>query len=200
VRSACGIILAGGRGERFGGPKAFAVLPDGRTFLTACRDTLVAAGCAPIVATLPAGAAPPRLDGITLLTLPAPDLDMFESLKVALAVVREIGDWQIAVVLPVDHPLAGAGTVHALRERCIRVAVPRFGGKRGHPVAIGRDIATAIAVNMHPPRATLRDILHAAIIDDVDVDDPGVVANCNTPEALAAAWQGRRERAGAEES
>ena len=192
MRSACGIILGGGRGERFGGPKAFAVLPDGRSFLAACRDTLIAAGCAPIVATMPAGEASPCLDGITLLTLPAPDLDMFDSLKVALAAVREVGDWQVAGVMPVDHPLAGAETVHALCERCIRAAVPRFGGKRGHPVAIGRDIAAAIALDLYPPRATLRDILHAAVSDDVDVDDPGVVANCNTPAVLAEAWERRR--------
>ncbi len=33
-----GLILAGGAGRRFGGPKAFARLPDGRTFLEACAD------------------------------------------------------------------------------------------------------------------------------------------------------------------
>lgn len=191
MRSACGIILGGGRGERFGGPKAFAVLPDGRTFLAACRDTLVAAGCAPIVATLPAGEASPCLDGITLLTLPAPDLDMFASLKIALTAAITDDSWQFAVVLPVDHPLVEATTVRTLREQHVRVAVPRFHGKRGHPVAIERGVAVMIAMGMHPPQATLRDMIHAAIID-VDVDDPGVVANCNTPAALAEAWERRR--------
>lgn len=190
MREACGIILGGGRGERFGGPKAFAALPDGRTFLTACRDTLLAAGCAPIVATLPAGEASPCLDGITLLTLPAPDLDMFASLKVALTTAITDDSWQFAVVLPVDHPLVEATTVRTLREQHVRVAVPRFHGKRGHPVAIERGVAVMIAMGMHPPRATLRDMIHAAIVD-VDVDDPGVVANCNTPAALAEAWECR---------
>jgi molybdenum cofactor cytidylyltransferase len=190
MREACGIILGGGRGERFGGPKAFAALPDGRTFLTACRDTLLAAGCAPIVATLPAGEASPCLDGITLLTLPAPDLDMFASLKVALTTAITDDTWQLAVVLPVDHPLVEATTVRTLREQHVRVAVPRFHGKRGHPVAIERGVAVMIAMGMHPPRATLRDMIHAAIVD-VDVDDPGVVANCNTPAALAEAWECR---------
>jgi hypothetical protein len=27
---------------------------------------------------------------------------------------------------------------------------------------------------------------------DVPVDDPGVTANCNSPEALAAAWRSER--------
>jgi CTP:molybdopterin cytidylyltransferase MocA len=75
----------------------------------------------------------------------------------------------------------------------VRVAVPRYRGKRGHPVAFERKVAVMIVHGMHPPGITLRDVLHAAIIDDVDVDDPGVTANCNTPEALAAAWALRRD-------
>jgi ribosomal protein S5 len=34
---------------------------------------------------------------------------------------------------------------------------------------------------------TLREVLRAVGTVDVAVDDPGVTANCNTPEALAAA-------------
>ncbi|MGV8040635.1 MAG: hypothetical protein AB2L07_11310 [Thermoanaerobaculaceae bacterium] len=34
---------------------------------------------------------------------------------------------------------------------------------------------------------TLRDVLRAVGTVDLPVDDPGVVANCNTPERLAAA-------------
>jgi hypothetical protein len=37
------------------------------------------------------------------------------------------------------------------------------------------------------PGPTLREVLHAVDTVDVAVDDPGVIANCNTPEALAAA-------------
>jgi molybdenum cofactor cytidylyltransferase len=186
MRSCCGVVLAGGRGERFGGPKAFAPLPDGRTFLTACRDLLVAAGCAPLVATLPAGAPVPDLDGVRGLSLPGPDLAMFDSLAIALRGALESDEWQAAIVLPVDHPLVAPATVLALRQRRVRVAVPRYRGKRGHPVALERTLAVTIAHGMHPAGTTLRDVLHAAIIEDVDVDDPGVTANCNTPAALAA--------------
>jgi CTP:molybdopterin cytidylyltransferase MocA len=192
VREACGVILAGGHGERFGGPKAFAVLPDGRSFLAACADTLAAAGCAPIVATLPAGATPPDLAGVRALPLPAPGLAMVDSLKVALTSALADETWQVAIVMPVDHPLADAATVRALREHCNLVAVPKHRGKRGHPVAIGRDLAAAIAHGQYPPPATLRDVLHAAGVRDLDVDDPGVVTNCNTPAVLAVAWERRR--------
>jgi len=196
LRSACGVILAGGRGERFGAPKAFARLPDGRTFLAACRDTLAAAGCAPIVATLPAGVPLPDLAGLRLLPLPGPGLAMFESLKIALAAALADDRWQAAIVLPVDHPLVAPATVLVLRGRSARAAVPRLAGKRGHPVGIERSVAAEIAGAPQPPGATLRDVLHAGAIDDVDVDDHGVVANCNTPEALAAAWRRLAARPG----
>jgi molybdenum cofactor cytidylyltransferase len=191
---ACGVILAGGRGERFGGPKAFAALPDGRTFLAACRDVLLAAGCAPLVATLPAGTPLPDLAGVRALPLPVPDLAMFDSLKVALGAALAEEHWDVAVVLPVDHPLTAPETVRTLCERCVRVTVPRYRGKRGHPVALARSLASSIAADEHVAAATLRDVLHAVGIEDVDVDDPGVTANCNTPAALVAAWERRQTR------
>ena len=48
-----GLILAGGEGKRWGGPKAWATLPDGKTFLEACFGALRESGGNPIVATLP---------------------------------------------------------------------------------------------------------------------------------------------------
>ena len=59
-----GLILAGGVGSRFGGPKAWAVLPDGRTFLDACVASLLGAGADPVVATLPPGSKDPEIDGL----------------------------------------------------------------------------------------------------------------------------------------
>ena len=197
MRSGCGIILGGGRGERFGVPKAFAMLPDGRTFLGACRDVLAAAGCEPVVATLPHGASPPSLEPVRAVVLPRPDLAMFDSLQLALAAALNDDRWQVAVILPVDHPLVAPATVRALLAGHTRAAVPRYRGKRGHPVALERTIATMVALGKHPG-PTLRDVLHAAGIDDVEVDDPGVGANCNTPDALAAAWERVRSRPAAD--
>ena len=185
-----GLILAGGAGTRFGGPKAFARLPDGRTFLQACGDTLRAAGAAPIAATLPAGAGggDPTLVAVAL---PGPGLPMFESLVLGLRRLLRDSAWERVVVLPVDHPLVASATVHALAAAGADAAIPCYRGKHGHPVALVRAVAGRIAAG-ELPGPTLREVLRAVGVRDVEVDDPGVTANCNTPEALAAALAAAR--------
>ena len=186
----CGVILAGGSGERFGGPKAYATLPDGRTFLVACRDLLAAAGCAPVVASLPCGSSPAAIAGVRALALPRPGLAMFESLRAALTVALAVGDWDRAIVLPVDHPLVRPATVRDLAAAPADAVVPVYRGKRGHPIALRRDLAAGVASGERPG-PTLREVVHEAGAVDLQVDDPGVGWNCNTPAALAAAWAQR---------
>ena len=102
------LILAGGAGRRWGGPKAFARLPDGRTFLEACAETLGAAGASPVVATLPPGSSDPRIDGLEVIALEEAGLDMFGSLLVGLGQLVNAPDWRVVAVLPVDADNADA--------------------------------------------------------------------------------------------
>jgi CTP:molybdopterin cytidylyltransferase MocA len=182
-----GLILAGGTGERYGGPKAFARLPDGRPFLAACADVLASAGAKPLLATLPAGTPSLQAPGLEALPLPAPGLAMFDSLRLGLEHLLADAAWGAVVVLPVDHPLVAPGTVRALASAEAEAALPSHNGKHGHPVMLSRRVAEGIvAGELAGP--TLREVLHTVGTMDVLVDDPGVTANCNTPDALAAAW------------
>ena len=104
-----GLILAGGEGRRFGGPKAWARLPDGRSFLEACSASLVGAGASPVLATLPPESGDPVIVGVQPLVLPEAGLDMFASLKVGLTRLIQTEDWDCVALLPVDHPLAILG-------------------------------------------------------------------------------------------
>ncbi len=185
-----GLILAGGAGERYGGPKAFAHLPDGRPFLAACAELLSAGGATPLLATLPPGA--PSLESPELATvaLPAPGLAMFESLRVGLGRLLADPTWSAVVVLPVDHPLVAPQTVAALAASEADAAVPSYRGKHGHPVMLSRRVAEEIVAGRFPG-PTLREVLRTVGASIVEVSDPGVTANCNTPEALAAALQMR---------
>ncbi|MCU0291710.1 MAG: NTP transferase domain-containing protein [Thermoanaerobaculaceae bacterium] len=188
AQASAGLILAGGRGERFGGPKAFASLPDGRTFLVACASALREAGARPLVATLPVDCPDPGVEGMLPLSLPEPGLDMFASLRLGLGLLLTAPDWDAVVVLPVDHPLVRSATVRVLVEAVGGDALavrPGYRGKHGHPVGLARSVAVAL-VSGELPGPTLREVLHAVVVADVDVDDPGVTANCNTPERLAA--------------
>lgn len=181
-----GLILAGGEGKRWGGPKAWATLPDGKSFLESCRGVLMAAGAHPIVATLPPGTNDPRLDGLATLALPSGGLDMFDSLVFGLSCLVEYSDWRVVTILPVDHPLVSPHTVITLSRTTARAAIPSFNGKHGHPVCLARSVAEAIVIG-ELTGPTLRDVVNAIGPENVPVADPGVVTNCNTPESLAAA-------------
>jgi CTP:molybdopterin cytidylyltransferase MocA len=178
-----GLILAGGVGQRFGGPKAFARLPDGRTFLEACRDVLRQAGAAVVVATLPHGSTQEEVAGLRSLPLPEPGLDMLASARWGFRHLISDRRWLVVVVLPVDHPLVAVDTVRALVARQAQAAVPAYRGKHGHPVCLSRDVAERIA-RERIPGENLRDIMRTVGVVDVEVDDRGVIANCNTPDAL----------------
>ena len=181
-----GLILAGGEGTRWGGPKAWALLPDGGSFLDACGMTLREAGASPVVATLPPATEDPRIDGLEVIALPEPGMDMFGSLRVGLDRLVKSRSWRVVAVLPVDHPLVRPETVTELAAAAGPAAIPSFNGKHGHPVCLDREVASAI-VRGELAGPTLREVLHAVGTASVPVDDPGVIANCNTPETLAAA-------------
>ena len=186
-----GLILAGGEGRRFGGPKAFARLPDGRTFLEVCCETLTAAGARPVAATLPPRHTGHEVPGLRQVPLPAPGLDMLGSLRWGLRHLISEPAWDAVVVLPVDHPLVGVPAILELVAVGASVVVPCYRGKHGHPILLGREVAGRVARD-DLAGGTLRDILRAVGPVEAAVDDPGVVANCNTPEALRR-WLERLE-------
>ena len=188
-----GLILAGGEGSRFGGPKAWAPLPDGRTFLEACAETLHEAGSRSTIATVPPGTDHTAIGVLNLVALPRPGLDMFASLVTGLSHLMGHPNWRFVAVLPVDHPLVGPGTVVALANADARAAIPSFNGKHGHPVCLARSVAETL-VDGRLTGPTLREVLRSVDAVDVAVDDPGVITNCNTPEALASALARLRER------
>jgi CTP:molybdopterin cytidylyltransferase MocA len=186
-----GLILAGGEGKRWGGPKAWAKLPNGRTFLESCAEVLREAGSRPMVATVPPGTDCTAIGALSLVALAGPGLDMFASLVTGLDRLIEDPDWQVVAVLPVDHPLVSPGTVTALVDATTRAAIPTFNGKHGHPVCLARSVVQTI-VEGKLTGPTLRQVMRSVDAVDVPVDDPGVITNCNTPEALATALKNLR--------
>jgi CTP:molybdopterin cytidylyltransferase MocA len=183
-----GLVLAGGAGSRFGGPKAWALLPDGRTFLDACVAALCEAGAHPLAATLPPDSADPAIEGLVAIPLPEAGLDMFASIKIGLQRLVEEEGWTRVAILPVDHPLVASTAISAIAAIDAPAAIPSFQGKHGHPAVIDRPTAEAIVAGSRPG-PTLREVLRAVGTTDVVVDDPGTTANCNTPDALARAQE-----------
>ena len=154
--------------------------------------TLREAGASPIVATLPPGTKDPRTEGLDVLALPEPGMDMFGSLRTGLARLVENPSWRVVAVLPVDHPLVRPETVTELAAVAGPAMIPSFNGKHGHPICLSRMVAESVARG-DVAGPTLRDVLHAVKALSVPVDDPGVVANCNTPDALREALSHRTQ-------
>lgn len=148
---------------------------------------MLQSGLKPIVTTLPpdvAGEMPPSAHPVHL---PEPDLDMFASIKMGLQHLLEHPDWHNVIILPVDHPLIRPETIMTLIGQDFPAVIPTVNNRHGHPIMIRRRIAQAIGEG-HDPGPTLREVLKAAPAHDVQVDDPGIRANCNTPDALREAW------------
>jgi CTP:molybdopterin cytidylyltransferase MocA len=179
------IVLAAGAGTRMGGPKAL-LLVDGEPLARVHARRLRDAGCAKVViVTRPELVAAFAGDG-TAVASTAPD--PAGSLAVGLAVLASVDPEEILLVTPVDAWPARVETMTRLIERVVAgadAATPSYRGRGGHPVAIRM---RALGGGEGAPRP-LRDVL-AALGEArvrVEVDDPAVTADLDTPEDVVAA-------------
>ncbi|HWE49495.1 MAG TPA: nucleotidyltransferase family protein [Bryobacteraceae bacterium] len=191
--NAAGVILAAGESRRMGSPKAF--LPfRGGTFLSNIADAL-GRRCAPVIAVFGFDAA--RLmkmapAGVVAVENPVYEQGMLTSLQAGLRAVPDSCDAVIFTL--VDHPVISAATLDRLFESKAPIAIPRFQGKRGHPVLVRRRIFEEFLAE--PLTAKVRDTIdrHAAAIDYIEVEDPGISDDIDNPqlyESLLAREAGR---------
>jgi molybdenum cofactor cytidylyltransferase len=117
-----------------------------------------------------------------------PQRGQFSSLRLGLQEVLNRGR-DAAIVALVDRPPANPATVALLKDRFLERApegtwavIPHYGEHNGHPLVVGREMINAFL--SAPPDATARDVEHAhrLHIEYVNVDDPLVVWNVDTPE------------------
>lgn len=126
--------------------------------------------------------------GVDLAVNPDPDRGMLSSVRCGLAALGAEAVAAVAeavLVCPADHPAVQPATVAAILERLrsgALLAVPRHGGRRGHPLAIAPCLLVEIAGL--DPAVGLRQLLERRSRDlaEVPVDDPGVVLDIDTPE------------------
>jgi CTP:molybdopterin cytidylyltransferase MocA len=181
---ALGIVLAAGAGERMGGPKAL-LLVDGEPLARVHARRLREAGCGRVVIVTRAELVETFAgDGLAVAS-GAPD--PAGSLAVGLGAIGAGRD-EILVVTPADAWPARVETIARLVEAVLggaEAATPRYEGAGGHPVVLR---ARTLEGFGRAPRP-LRDVL-AALGQGrvrVEVDDPAVAADLDTPEDVLEA-------------
>ena len=189
-----GILLAAGRGARFGGDKLLAALPDGALDLPVGIAMGVAAAMH-LASALPESIAVVRpgdraladaLRGAGLRIVECRDADegMGRSLASGVIATRDAHAWVVALA---DMPWIAPATIRALADALAAgasIAAPVYRGMRGHPVGFSRrhfDSLCALEGD-----AGARSILaaHSDELTLLDVDDAGIVRDVDTPAAL----------------
>ena len=127
---------------------------------------------------------------ITVVENPNFDRGQLSSLKVGLAEVVKSGADGVVVHLA-DHPMVSPVTFRMLVDEYHRIAKPiivaRYRGRRGHPVIFDRAVFSELMAAAEDQGARVVVNADAARVAYVDVDDPGVVLDLDTPADLVSA-------------
>lgn len=81
----------------------------------------------------------------------------------------------------VDHPAVRPDTLTRLLAGSAPLRIPRCSGRRGHPIWFSPALAAEFLAL--PPEATAREVVnrHAAELEYIEVDDPGVLEDIDDP-------------------
>ena len=187
MRNITPVILAAGGSTRMGYPKA--LLPLGEdTFLTRILRTLSTFDLADTRVVLGDDAErilrviPPH--SVRVLVNPDPSRGQFSSLRLALESLE--GDIAGCLVWPVDQPLISAGLVHSLIRLFLRsdcsLAMPRCGGKAGHPALFGAALIHELLAAPADSDAKSYVARHASDTAWLMTDETGTILDIDTPE------------------
>jgi len=193
-----GIVLAAGGATRMGVPKAL-LDAGGMTFASRLVETLARGGCHPVVVVSSAGTG--RLaDEVArgpakLVVNPGGQGGQIGSLCTALDHLDDLADPPAAVAFtPVDNPAVAPETVRALvdawRRSRAALVLPRYGNRRGHPVVADMGIAGELRVPGLPEGARSVVRRDPGRVLELEVDDPGVADDLDTPGRYRARFPG----------
>lgn len=180
------LLLAAGRGRRFGSDKRFVRLPDGKSLLEASLDTVRAAGlplCVCLRSGDHAGEALMRERDITWVSCSSADQGMGHTIAEGM---RGAVAWDAVLIALADMPRIQSSTFRAVARNCCRdrIVAPTYNGKRGHPVGFGVRYFEGLTGLEGDVGARVLLSQHADWLEEVPVGDPGILYDVDRPSDL----------------
>lgn len=185
-----GLILAAGESTRMGQPKATLSL-GGRSFVELGVELLREAGCSPVLVVDGAHRLAP-LAGAELVHNAGWRRGPLSSLQLGLGeALARVPELDGLLLHHVERPRVRVETVRALLEAASAgpgfIWQPRCAGRSGHPLAWPSALFGAL-LELDPAYETPRTLVRGAAAElrrMLEVDDPGVLDNIDTPADLA---------------
>jgi len=183
------VILSAGESSRMGRPKA--LLPmDGETFIERIVGVLGRTRVGKIIVVLGHDADELRrqIESLPVIILINPDyrLGQISSLQVAVRYLDKDENCEGMLVHLVDHPFIDSALVDLMIERFHAskklIVVPRYRGKRGHPVLFSRRLFAELLSAPLDQGAKAVVNAHRDETLEIETDDPGIAVDIDTPE------------------
>jgi molybdenum cofactor cytidylyltransferase len=183
-----GILLAAGSATRFGGDKLLARLEDGTPVGVAALNNLAGVVDVVVAVVRPDDDVLAGLlsaQGARVSACPDSAEGMGASLRWGVRASPLAAAWIIALAdMPWIAPQTIARVTDALRAGAL-LAAPRVRGTRGHPVGIAARFYAELVDLSGDEGAKNLVSAHAASLQWIDVDDPGILCDVDIPGDLA---------------
>jgi len=178
------IVLAAGKSERMGRPKALLQL-QGKTFLEHILDAISTSSVAETVVV--AGHHRDEIEKhvsirVPVIFNPAYERGMITSFQ---AGIRSLSDGiSGGLLFLVDHPLVDSSTIQTLIANFApnRIVLPVFEGRRGHPVLFAVEVLQEVLALPASEGANIVVRRDPNRIVHVPVTSPGILVDVDTPE------------------
>ena len=183
------VILSAGESSRMGRSKA--LLPiDGETFIERIVGALARSRVGKIIVVLGHDADELRRQieflPVTILINQDYRLGQISSLQVAVRYLDKDENCDGMLVHLVDHPYIDGALVDLMIERFHAskklIVVPRYHGKRGHPVIFSRALFAELLNAPLDQGAKAVVNAHRDETLEIETDDPGIAVDIDTPE------------------
>lgn len=185
------ILLAAGESRRMGSPKAL-LHYQGQTFIERICTAFLTAGVDELIVVLGA-----RAEEIARVLPVHPALrtvvnsryaqGQLSSLMVGIGALSP--ESEAAVVNLVDHPMVSSETIKAViasfRAAPLPIVIASYQGKRGHPVLFASQVYGEILAAPLDQGAKVVVRKDPARVREIPLDDPGILADIDTPEDYA---------------